>query len=146
MNLTPLSQLSLSKAACDAIADSIVEPVIHGEVSALEAAMRLKAVEETAAAARKKIEDAAMREAQMFHHQDRKLLGVAFDVRSTQGAIEWEQDPEIARMQAEIDRRKKAIEGADKAGQTETLIDGEVVPVPPRKPGRTSLYLTFPKN
>ncbi len=50
------------------------------------------------------------------------------------------------RLQAEIEARKKAIEGAEKAGQAHALIDGEVVPVPPRKPGRSSLYLTFPQS
>lgn len=145
-NIIPVG-IALTKSEVELFAQETAQQVLDGHASALETAMRLKFVEEASAAARKLIEDSAIREAEKYHKQDRNVLGVAFDVRSRQADLDYTSDSEIVRLQAEIDLRKKLLKAGSDAGQEVVLIDGEVVQVPVRKPGgSTSLYLTFPKS
>lgn len=145
-NIIPTG-IALTKSELQLFAEQTAQEVLDGRASALETSMRLKFVEESAAAARKLIEDAAIREAGLYHKQDRNVLGVAFDVRSRQADLDYTCDPEIVRLLAEIDQRKKLLKAGADAGQEAVLINDEVVPVPERKAGvSTSLYLTFPKD
>lgn len=140
--------IPLTKAAIQQFAQETADLVLEdGSINPLDAYMKLKFIEQAAKDAQEQIKDSAMTEAMKYHRAERTMNGVAFDVRHTNGPLDWSQVPAITELEAEIKRIKAVIEGAAAGGLSEAMIaDGVVVAVPPRKAGSVALAITFPKT
>jgi hypothetical protein len=136
----------LTKSLKQARAQHIVQSVNNGRVNPLDAYMQSKFIIECLEEANQLIKEEAMQEAARYPKGDRVRLGVAFDLREGQERIDYDADPEYARIKAELKAREELLKQATK-GKGETLDpgSGEVIAKLPIKGTAPAIAITFPK-
>jgi hypothetical protein len=130
LQLITLYGMELSKATIEVQADNLIVNVIDGFQSALETDIKLKFIEETVKSARSKINTLAMNEA---NTGIQSFEGCKVTQKKGGQILDYEQDPEYAKIKKELDARKSLLDTAFKTDGHLVINDGELVPKVPVK-------------
>jgi hypothetical protein len=127
-------------------AQVIVQTVENGYTSALQMYIQAKYINEVTAQILEKLKGAAYTEAELYNSGERTIAGVDFDTRKGSERIDYDADPEYARLKAQLKERETLLKQAVKVkGKVVDESTGEVIPVVPVTVSPASVVITFRK-
>lgn len=137
---------NIDKADIDAFVSHITAQVFDGEIDPLSVHIRCKAVVKALEAIIERTEEVAKDAAALYGKGEFKFSGASVQLREPRDMPDFTQDPVWVELNERIKARQELIKTAFKMASTAAIVDpntGEVVPVVPVKPAKTTLTVTF---
>ena len=137
---------NIDKAEIEAFVNHVTAEVMDGHVDPLSVHIRCKAVVKALEAIIELTEDVAKDSAATYGKGEFKFHGASVQLREPRDMPDFSQDPAWVELNERIKARQELIKTAFKMASTAAIVDpntGEVVPVVPVKPAKTTLTVTF---
>ena len=137
---------NIDKAEIEAFVNHVTAEVIEGNVDPLSVHIRCKAVVKALEAIIELTEEVAKDTAATYGKGEFKFHGASVQLREPRDMPDFSQDPAWVELNERIKARQELIKTAFKMASTAAIVDpntGEVVPVVPVKPAKTTLTVTF---
>jgi hypothetical protein len=137
---------NIDKAEIEAFVNHVTAEVMEGHVDPLSVHIRCKAVVKALEAIIELTEEVAKNTAATYGKGEFKFHGASVQLREPRDMPDFTQDPAWVELNERIKARQELIKTAFKMASTAAIVDpntGEVVPVVPVKPAKTSLTVTF---
>ena len=137
---------NIDKAEIEAFVNHITAEVMDGHVDPLSVHIRCKAVVKALEAIIELTEEVAKDSAATYGKGEFKFHGASVQLREPRDMPDFSQDPAWVELNDRLKARQELIKTAFKMASTAAIVDpntGEVVPVVPVKPAKTSLTVTF---
>ena len=137
---------NIDKAEIEAFVNHVTAEVMDGHVDPLSVHIRCKAVVKALEAIIELTEDVAKDTAATYGKGEFKFHGASVQLREPRDMPDFTQDPAWVELNERIKARQELIKTAFKMASTAAIVDpntGEVVPVVPVKPSKTTLTVTF---
>ncbi len=137
---------NIDRADIDAFVNLITTQVLDGDIDPLAVHIRCKAVVKAMEAIIERTEEVAKDAAAMHGKGEFKFHGASVQLREPRDMPDFTQDPTWVELNERIKARQELIKTAFKMASTAAIVDpntGEVVPVVPVKPSKTTLTVTF---
>jgi hypothetical protein len=140
------SSVEMTKTTMQEKAKVFVQAVASGNVSALHMYIQAKYLNEVTAQIIEGLKAPAYTEAEQYNAGERVILGVDFDTRKGSERLDYEADPEYARLKEQLKEREALLKQAVKVkGKVIDETTGEMVPSVPVMVNPSSLVITFRK-
>ena len=137
---------NIDKAEIEAFVNHVTAEVMDGHVDPLSVHIRCKAVVKALEAIIELTEEVAKDSAATYGKGEFKFHGASVQLREPRDMPDFTQDPAWVELNERIKARQELIKTAFKMASTAAIVDpntGEVVPVVPVKPAKTTLTVTF---
>lgn len=137
---------NIDKAEIEAFVNHITAEVMDGHVDPLSVHIRCKAVVKALEAIIELTEEVAKDTAATYGKGEFKFHGASVQLREPRDMPDFSQDPAWVELNDRLKARQELIKTAFKMASTAAIVDpntGEVVPVVPVKPAKTTLTVTF---
>ena len=137
---------NIDKAEIEAFVNHVTAEVMDGHVDPLSVHIRCKAVVKALEAIIELTEEVAKDSAATYGKGEFKFHGASVQLREPREMPDFTQDPGWVELNERIKARQELIKTAFKMASTAAIVDpntGEVVPVVPVKPAKTTLTVTF---
>ena len=137
---------NIDKAEIDAFVNHVTAEVMDGNVDPLSVHIRCKAVVKALESIIERTEELAKDNAATYGKGEFKFHGASVQLREPRDVPDFTQDPAWVELNERIKARQELIKTAFKMADTAAIVDpntGEVVPVVPVKPAKTTLTVTF---
>ena len=137
---------NIDKAEIEAFVNHVTAEVMDGHVDPLSVHIRCKAVVKALEAIIELTEEVAKDTAATYGKGEFKFHGASVQLREPRDVPDFTQDPAWVELNERIKARQELIKTAFKMASTAAIVDpntGEVVPVVPVKPAKTTLTVTF---
>ena len=137
---------NIDKAEIEAFVNHVTAEVMDGHVDPLSVHIRCKAVVKALDAIIELTEEVAKDTAATYGKGEFKFHGASVQLREPRDMPDFSQDPAWVELNERIKARQELIKTAFKMASTAAIVDpntGEVVPVVPVKPAKTTLTVTF---
>ena len=137
---------NIDKAEIEAFVNHVTAEVMDGHVDPLSVHIRCKAVVKALEAIIELTEEVAKNTAATYGKGEFKFHGASVQLREPRDMPDFTQDPAWVELNERIKARQELIKTAFKMASTAAIVDpntGEVVPVVPVKPAKTTLTVTF---
>jgi len=137
---------NIDKAEIEAFVNHVTAEVMDGHVDPLSVHIRCKAVVKALEAIIELTEEVAKDSAATYGKGEFKFHGASVQLREPRDMPDFSQDPGWVELNERIKARQELIKTAFKMASTAAIVDpntGEVVPVVPVKPAKTTLTVTF---
>ena len=137
---------NIDKAEIEAFVNHVTAEVMEGHVDPLSVHIRCKAVVKALEAIIELTEEVAKDSAATYGKGEFKFHGASVQLREPRDMPDFTQDPAWVELNERIKARQELIKTAFKMASTAAIVDpntGEVVPVVPVKPAKTTLTVTF---
>lgn len=137
---------NIDKAEIEAFVNHVTAEVMEGHVDPLSVHIRCKAVVKALEAIIELTEELAKDSAATYGKGEFKFHGASVQLREPRDMPDFSQDPGWVELNERIKARQELIKTAFKMASTAAIVDpntGEVVPVVPVKPAKTTLTVTF---
>ena len=137
---------NIDKAEIDAFVNLITTQVLDGEIDPLAVHIRCKAVVKALESIIERTEDVAKDAAAMHGKGEFKFHGASVQLREPRDMPDFNHDPVCVELADRLKARHELVKTAFKMADTAAIVDpntGEVVPVVPVKPAKTTLTVTF---
>ncbi len=137
---------NIDKAEIEAFVNHVTAEVMDGHVDPLSVHIRCKAVVKALEAIIELTEEVAKDTAATYGKGEFKFHGASVQLREPRDMPDFTQDPAWVELNERIKARQELIKTAFKMASTAAIVDpntGEVVPVVPVKPAKTTLTITF---
>ena len=137
---------NIDKAEIEAFVNHVTAEVMDGHVDPLSVHIRCKAVVKALEAIIELTEEVAKDSAATYGKGEFKFHGASVQLREPRDMPDFTQDPGWVELNERIKARQELIKTAFKMASTAAIVDpntGEVVPVVPVKPAKTTLTVTF---
>ena len=137
---------NIDKAEIEAFVNHVTAEVMEGHVDPLSVHIRCKAVVKALEAIIELTEEVAKDTAATYGKGEFKFHGASVQLREPRDMPDFTQDPAWVELNERIKARQELIKTAFKMASTAAIVDpntGEVVPVVPVKPAKTTLTVTF---
>ena len=137
---------NIDKAEIEAFVNHVTAEVMEGHVDPLSVHIRCKAVVKALEAIIELTEELAKDTAETYGKGEFKFHGASVQLREPRDMPDFTQDPAWVELNERIKARQELIKTAFKMASTAAIVDpntGEVVPVVPVKPAKTTLTVTF---
>lgn len=137
---------NIDKAEIEAFVNHVTAEVMDGHVDPLSVHIRCKAVVKALEAIIELTEEVAKDTAATYGKGEFKFHGASVQLREPRDMPDFTQDPAWVELNERIKARQELIKTAFKMASTAAIVDpntGEVVPVVPVKPAKTTLTVTF---
>ena len=137
---------NIDKAEIEACVNHVTAEVMDGHVDPLSVHIRCKAVVKALEAIIELTEEVAKDTAATYGKGEFKFHGASVQLREPRDMPDFSQDPGWVELNERIKARQELIKTAFKMASTAAIVDpntGEVVPVVPVKPAKTTLTVTF---
>jgi hypothetical protein len=137
---------NIDKAEIEAFVNHVTAEVMDGHVDPLSVHIRCKAVVKALEAIIELTEEVAKDSAATYGKGEFKFHGASVQLREPRDMPDFSQDPAWVELNERIKARQELIKTAFKMASTAAIVDpntGEVVPVVPVKPAKTTLTVTF---
>ena len=137
---------TIDKAEIEAFVNHVTAEVMEGHVDPLSVHIRCKAVVKALEAIIELTEEVAKDSAATYGKGEFKFHGASVQLREPRDMPDFTQDPAWVELNERIKARQELIKTAFKMASTAAIVDpntGEVVPVVPVKPAKTTLTVTF---
>ena len=137
---------NIDKAEIEAFVNHVTAEVMEGHVDPLSVHIRCKAVVKALEAIIELTEEVAKDSAATYGKGEFKFHGASVQLREPRDMPDFTQDPGWVELNERIKARQELIKTAFKMASTAAIVDpntGEVVPVVPVKPAKTTLTVTF---
>ena len=137
---------NIDKAEIEAFVNHVTAEVMDGHVDPLSVHIRCKAVVKALEAIIELTEEVAKDTAATYGKGEFKFHGASVQLREPRDMPDFSQDPAWVELNERIKARQELIKTAFKMASTASIVDpntGEVVPVVPVKPAKTTLTVTF---
>ena len=146
-----LKQYELSKSGFAKVASQVIEPVMAGEVDALQTFIKAKGLLEIATVILEGVKEEALSEASKYSKED-KILGCGFLVKSVANTYDYSNNEEWVRLNEQINELKAVQKEIEKKmviamGYSE-MVDKDGVVIEPaviKKAGGDTLQINIPK-
>lgn len=146
-----LKQYEISKSGLANVALQAIQPVIDGEVDALETFIKAKGLLEIASNVMEGVKDDAIKEASKYSKED-TLLGCGFLVKSVANTYDYSNNDEWVRLNEQINKLKAEQKEIEKnmviaIGYSE-MVDKDGVIIEPaviKKAGGETIQINIPK-
>jgi hypothetical protein len=146
-----LKQYELSKSGFAKVASQVIEPVMAGEVDALQTFIKAKGLLEIATVILEGVKEEALNEAAKYSKED-KVLGCGFLVKSVANTYDYSNNEEWSIINEQINQLKAVQKEIEKKmvvamGYSEMVDKDGVVIVPAviKKAGGDTLQINIPK-
>ena len=137
---------NIDKAEIEAFVNHVTAEVMEGHVDPLSVHIRCKAVVKALEAIIELTEEVAKDSAATYGKGEFKFHGASVQLREPRDMPDFTQDPAWVELNDRLKARQELIKTAFKMASTAAIVDpntGEVVPVVPVKPAKTTLTVTF---
>ena len=137
---------NIDKAEIEAFVNHVTAEVMDGHVDPLSVHICCKAVVKALEAIIELTEEVAKDSAATYGKGEFKFHGASVQLREPRDMPDFTQDPAWVELNERIKARQELIKTAFKMASTAAIVDpntGEVVPVVPVKPAKTTLTVTF---
>ena len=137
---------NIDRAEIEAFVNHVTAEVMDGHVDPLSVHIRCKAVVKALEAIIELTEEVAKDTAATYGKGEFKVHGASVQLREPRDMPDFSQDPAWVELNERIKARQELIKTAFKMASTAAIVDpntGEVVPVVPVKPAKTTLTVTF---
>jgi len=137
---------NIDRAEIEAFVNHVTAEVMDGNVDPLSVHIRCKAVVKALEAIIELTEEVAKDSAATYGKGEFKFHGASVQLREPRDMPDFSQDPAWVELNERIKARQELIKTAFKMASTAAIVDpntGEVVPVVPVKPSKTTLTVTF---
>ena len=137
---------NIDKAEIEAFVNHVTAVVMDGHVDPLSVHIRCKAVVKALESIIERTEELAKDTAATYGKGEFKFHGASVQLREPRDMPDFTQDPAWVELNERIKARQELIKTAFKMASTAAIVDpntGEVVPVVPVKPAKTTLTVTF---
>ena len=137
---------NIDKAEIEAFVNHVTAEVMDGHVDPLSVHIRCKAVVKALEAIIELTEEVAKDTAATYGKGEFKFHGASVQLREPRDMPDFTQDPAWVELNERIKARQELIKTAFKMASTAAIVDpntGEVVPIVPVKPAKTTLTVTF---
>ena len=137
---------NIDKAEIEAFVNHVTAEVMNGHVDPISVHIRCKAVVKALEAIIELTEEVAKDTAATYGKGEVKFHGASVQLREPRDMPDFTQDPAWVELNERIKARQELIKTAFKMASTAAIVDpntGEVVPVVPVKPAKTTLTVTF---
>ena len=137
---------NIDRAEIEAFVNHVTAEVMDGHVDPLSVHIRCKAVVKALEAIIELTEEVAKDSAATYGKGEFKFHGASVQLREPRDMPDFTQDPTWVELNERIKARQELIKTAFKMASTAAIVDpntGEVVPVLPMKPNKTTLTVTF---
>ena len=136
---------NISKADISEFVDSVTSEVLDGNISPLSVHVRCKALIKALEGILENTQDIAIDEA--YHYKGAfSIEGANVVLREGNGMPDFTHDEFCNQMSAQLKARQELLKQAFRMNGKAVIVDpdtGEVVPVLPMKPNKTTLTVTF---
>ena len=137
---------NIDKAEIEAFVNHVTAEVMDGHVDPLSGHIRCKAFVKALESIIERTEELAKDTAATYGKGEFKFHGASVQLREPRDMPDFTQDPAWVELNERIKARQELIKTAFKMASTAAIVDpntGEVVPVVPVKPAKTTLTVTF---
>ena len=137
---------NIDKAEIEAFVNHVTAEVMEGNVDPLSVHIRCKAVVKALESIIERTEELAKDSAATYGKGEFKCHGASVQLREPRDMPDFTQDPAWVELNDRLKARQELIKAAFKMASTAAIVDpntGEVVPVVPVKPAKTTLTVTF---
>ena len=137
---------NIDRAEIEAFVNHVTAEVMNGHVDPLSVHIRCKAVVKALEAIIELTEEVAKDTAATYGKGEFKFHGASVQLREPRDMPGFTQDPAWVELNDRLKARQELIKTAFKMASTAAIVDpntGEVVPVVPVKPAKTTLTVTF---
>ena len=137
---------NIDRAEIEAFVNHVTAEVMEGHVDPLSVHIRCKAVVKALEAIIELPEEVAKDTAATYGNGEFKFHGERVQLREPRDMPDFTQDPAWVELNDRLKARQELIKTAFKMASTAAIVDpntGEVVPVVPVKPAKTTLTVTF---
>jgi len=137
---------NIDKAEIEAFVNHVTAEVMDGHVDPLSVHIRCKAFVKALESIIERTEELAKDTAATYGKGEFKFHGASVQLREPRDMPDFTQDPAWVELNERIKARQELIKTAFKMASTAAIVDpntGEVVPVVPVKPAKTTLTVTF---
>jgi hypothetical protein len=137
---------NIDRADIDAFVNLITTQVLDGDIDPLAVHIRCKAVVKALEAIIERTEELAKDVAATYGKGEFKFHGASVQLREPRDMPDFSHDPVCVELADRLKARQELIKTAFKMASTAAIVDpntGEVVPVVPVKPAKTTLTVTF---
>ena len=137
---------NIDRAEIEAFVNHVTAEVMDVHVDPLSVHIRCKAVVKALEAIIELTEEVAKDTAATYGKGEFKFHGASVQLREPRDMPDFTQDPAWVELNERIKARQELIKTAFKMASTAAIVDpntGEVVPVVPVKPSKTTLTVTF---
>jgi len=137
---------NIDRADIDAFVNMITTQVFDGDIDPLAVHIRCKAVVKALEAIIERTEEVAKDAAAMHGKGEFAFAGAKVVLREPRDIPDFSQDPVCVEITERLKARQELVKTAFRMATTAAIVDpetGEVVPVVPVKPSKTTLTVTF---
>ena len=137
---------NIDRAEIEAFVNHVTAEVMDGHVDPLSVHIRCKAVVKALESIIERTEELAKDTAATYGKGEFKFHGASVQLREPRDMPDFTQDPAWVELNERIKARQELIKTAFKMASTAAIVapnTGEVVPVVPVKPAKTTLTVTF---
>jgi hypothetical protein len=137
---------SIDRADIEAFVTHITNEVMEGNADPLNVHIRCKAVVKALEAIIERTEELAKDVAANYGKGEFKFSGASVQLREPRDMPDFAQDAVCVEITERLKARQELVKTAFKMAGTAAIVDpttGEVVPVVPVKPAKTTLTVTF---
>jgi hypothetical protein len=137
---------SIDRADIEAFVAHITNEVMEGNADPLNVHIRCKAVVKALEAIIERTEELAKDVAANYGKGEFKFSGASVQLREPRDMPDFAQDQVCVELNERLKARQELVKTAFKMAGTAAIVDpntGEVVPVVPVKPAKTTLTVTF---
>ena len=137
---------NIDRAEIEAFVNHVTAEVMDGHVDPLSVHIRCKAVVKALEAIIELTEEVAKDSAATYGKGEFKFHGASVQLREPRDMPDFTQDQVCVEITERLKARQELVKTAFKMAGTAAIVDpntGEVVPVLPMKPNKTTLTVTF---
>jgi hypothetical protein len=137
---------NIDRAEIEAFVNHVTAQVFDGEIDPLSVHIRCKAVVKALEAIIELTEEVAKDSAATYGKGEFAFAGAKVVLREPRDVPDFAQDPVCVELTERLKARQELVKTAFRMAATAAIVDpetGEVVPVVPVKPSKTTLTVTF---
>jgi len=137
---------NIDRAEIEAFVNHVTAEVMDGNVDPLSVHIRCKAVVKALEAIIERTEEVAKDAAALYGKGEFAFAGAKVVLREPRDVPDFAQDPVCVELTERLKARQELVKTAFRMATTAAIVDpetGEVVPVVPVKPAKTTLTVTF---
>ena len=137
---------NIDRAEIEAFVNHVTAEVMDGHVDPLSVHIRCKAVVKALEAIIERTEELAKDVAANYGKGEFKFSGASVQLREPRDMPDFTQDDICNEMSAKLKQRQELLKQAFRMNGKAVIVDpdtGEVVPILPMKPNKTTLTVTF---
>ena len=146
MELVSIPRSDVGKADIALLTTNLVDRINEGHINALEAHIKLKAIQKAIEAVLKQTEDTVADEAVKYPGKSFDVYGANVQIREGSLGPNCDQDPIYAQIKAQLKDREELLKLAFKQAGKSMIVDpntGEEIPVCEAKATKSSIAITF---